>query len=52
MDVQNAQEQESNMTRESLAARLLKSFPGDEAAAKWSAEYNGYITRRRAEAAR
>lgn len=46
-DVQNEHEHKSDETRESLAARLLKTIPGDEANAKWSAEFRGYISRRR-----
>ncbi len=49
MDVPNAREHKSDVTRESLAARLLKDIPGDEAEAKWSAEYQGYINRRRSQ---
>lgn len=47
MDIQNKHEYKSDSPRESLAARLLKTVPGDEADAKWSAEYDGYIARRR-----
>lgn len=46
-DVANEHENKSETTRESLAARLLKTVPGNEANAKWQAEYDGYISRRR-----
>lgn len=46
-DVQNQREDTSDGKRESLAARLLKNLPADEAEVRWSAEYHGYITRRR-----
>lgn len=46
-DVQNHFENKSDAKRESLAARLLSTIPGTEANEKWSAEYHGYITRRR-----
>jgi hypothetical protein len=46
-DVANMHENKSEATRESLVARLLKHVPGDEANAKWKAEYDGYIGRRR-----
>lgn len=45
-DVANKYENKSESSRESLAARLLKAIPGDEANAKWTAEYNSYIRRR------
>lgn len=48
-DVANMSENKSDATRESLAARLLRQIPGDEASAKWKAEYDGYISRRRTE---
>lgn len=47
MDVANLQENQSEAPRESLVARLLQQIPGDEANAKWKAEYDGYIRRRR-----
>lgn len=43
------QSEASRASRESLAARLLTTIPGDEANAKWTAEYDGYISRRRTE---
>lgn len=46
-DVQNQHENKSDAKRESLAARLLKTIPGEEANARWSAEYHSYISRRR-----
>lgn len=48
-DVANAHENKSDAARESLVVRLLKQIPGDEANAQWKAEYDGYITRRRAQ---
>lgn len=47
MDVQNQFENKSDSTRESLAARLLKTIPEEEVNARWSAEYQSYISRRR-----
>jgi hypothetical protein len=47
MDIQNEHENKTEYSRESLAARLLKLIPGDEANAKWSAEYHAYVARRR-----
>ena len=46
-DIANEYANKSGTTRESLAARLLKAVPDTEANAKWSAEYNSYIRRRR-----
>lgn len=46
-DVVNEHVNKSDATRESLAARLLKTIPGNEANVKWTAEYDGYISRRR-----
>ena len=46
-DVANEYENKSEAMRESLAARLLKVIPGNEANDKWRVEYNGYIRRRR-----
>lgn len=46
-DVANEHVNKSDATRESLAARLLKTIPGNEANVKWTAEYDGYISRRR-----
>lgn len=46
-DVQNQYENKSDAPRESLAVRLLRAIPGDEANARWSAEYHGYTSRRR-----
>jgi hypothetical protein len=46
-DVQNQIENKSDDKREPLAARLLKTLPSDVANAKWTAEYHGYIARRR-----
>lgn len=45
-DIPNSFEHKSDATRESLAARLLKTIPSEEANAQWSAEYRGYISRR------
>lgn len=45
-DLANEYENRSETTRESLAARLLKTVPGTEANTKWTAEYHGYIRRR------
>lgn len=45
-DVANDFKNRSEGTRETLAARLLKTMPGREASAKWKAEYDGYIRRR------
>jgi hypothetical protein len=39
----------SDATRESLVARLVKQIPSDEADTQWEAEYDAYITRRRAQ---
>jgi len=49
-DVQNRYENKSDAPREPLAARLIRAIPGDEANAKWSIEYHGYVSRRRLEA--
>lgn len=46
-DIQNQHENKSDAPRESLAALLLRAIPGDEANVRWSAEYHGYISRRR-----
>ena len=46
------QSEASRASRESLAARLLTTIPGDEANAKWTAEYDGYISRRRVDGTR
>lgn len=46
-DIANEHENKSGTTRETLAARLLKTLPSHEANAKWEAEYDGYIKRRR-----
>lgn len=46
-DIANEFEHKSESTRESLAARLLKTLPSHEASEKWKAEYDGYIRRRR-----
>ena len=48
-DVANMHENKSDETRESLVARLLKQIPCDEANAKWKAEYDAYVNRRRAQ---
>lgn len=45
-DLENEYENKSETTRESLAARLLKTVPSNEANTKWIAEYHGYIRRR------
>jgi hypothetical protein len=46
-DIANEFENKGEATRESLAARLLKSVPANVANAMWSVEYDGYIARRR-----
>ncbi len=46
-DVANLNESTTDMPRGSLVARLLNALPGDETNAKWTAEYNDYISRRR-----
>lgn len=48
-DVSNEFQGLSEAKRTSLAARLLKSMPSAEANEEWSAEYHGYIVRRRLE---
>jgi hypothetical protein len=46
-DVTNEFQGASEAKRTSLAARLMKSIPPTEANEKWTAEYRGYIVRRR-----
>ena len=48
-DVTNEFQGASEAKRTSLAARLLESIPPTEANDKWTAEYRGYIVRRRIE---
>ena len=48
-DVANKFTNQPESSPESLVARLLKTIPGDEANAKWTAEYDGYISRRQTE---
>ncbi|PVW04416.1 hypothetical protein DEA06_10470 [Microbacterium sp. Gd 4-13] len=45
-DIANEFKNKSEATRETLAARLLKTIPSREASVKWKAEYDGYIRRR------
>jgi hypothetical protein len=45
-DIDNEYRNKSETTRESLAARLLKTIPGGEAELKWKVEYDGYVRRR------
>ena len=46
-DVSNEYQAKADANRTSLAARLLKSMPALEANEGWTAEYRGYIVRRR-----
>lgn len=46
-DVSNASQDSSKEQRKSLAARLLETIPKAEANEKWTAEYHGYVSRRR-----
>jgi len=46
-DVSNEFQDSSGAKRTPLAARLLKTMPAAEANEKWTAEYHGYIVRRR-----
>lgn len=45
-DVANDFENKSETTRESLAARLFKTIPAQEAGVTWKVEYDGYVRRR------
>lgn len=45
-DVANEYKNKSEASRETLAARLLKTVPGRDTSVKWKAEYDSYIRRR------